>query len=80
MSGMLQHNDAYRERAMGRQAEARRWAEVDHLARLSKANRARPTTRPHHHLHHHHTMRMRLRAWRMHLHAMHVPFHLRPHH
>ena len=79
MSGMLQHNDAYRERAQGRQAEARRWAEVDHLARLSKANRPARTALPHHQLHHH-TMRTWLRAWRMHLHAMHAPFHLRPHH
>ena len=79
MSGMLQHNDAYRERAQGRQAEARRWAEVDHLASLSKASRARGAVRSHHQFHHH-TIRMRVRAWRMHLHAMHVPFHLRPHH
>ncbi len=79
MSGMLQHNDEYRERAQSRQAEARRWAEVDHLSRLSKANRPKRLTRPHHY-HHHHSMRTRLRALRMHLHAMHSPFHLRPHH
>ena len=79
MSGMLQHNDDYRERARSRQAEAHRWAEVDHLARLSKANRSRRKVRVHHELHHH-TMRMRLRALRMHLHAMHSPIHLRPHH
>lgn len=79
MSGMLQHNDAYRERAMGRQAEARRWAEVDHLARLSKANRPKRATHPHHQRHHH-TVRMWLRAWRMHLHGMHSPLHLGQHH
>jgi len=79
MSGMLQNNDGYRERAQSRQAESRRWAEVDHLARLAKANRLRRTMGSHHHLHHH-TMRTWLRAWRIHLHAMHSPFHLRPHH
>jgi hypothetical protein len=79
MSGMLQHNDAYRERAQSRQAEARRWAEVDQLARLSKANRVKQTGREHHQRHHH-TMRMWLRAWRMHLHELHSPRHLRPHH
>ncbi len=79
MSGMLQHNDAYRERAMGRQAEARRWAEVDHLARLSKANRPKRARHSHHQLHHH-TMRMWLRAWRMHLHGMLSPLRLSQHH
>ena len=78
MSGMLQHNDDYRERAQRRQAEARRWAEVDHLSRLPSANRLRRRARASHRQHHH-SLHTRLRAMRMHLHAMHSPFHLRPH-
>lgn len=79
MSGMLQHNDAYRERAQGRQAEARKWAEIDHLARLSRANRIE-SIRRRHHQGHHHSARLWLRAWRMHLHELVSPRHLRPHH
>jgi hypothetical protein len=79
MSGMLQHNDVYRERAMDRQEEARRWAEVDHLARLSRANRPERVKHPHHHRHHH-TVRLWLRAWRMHLHGMGWPLRLGSHH
>lgn len=77
MSGMLQPNDGYRERAERHQAEAHRWAEVDRLGRLARANRPKRVS---HTRQHRHTLHTHLRALRMHLRAMLAPNHAQRHH
>lgn len=79
MSGMLQPQDHYRERAARHQQEARDWARADAMGRLARSARqgvARPM-RPHHP---HHSVRTHLRYLRMHLRAMLLPTAARHHH
>lgn len=76
MSGMLQPNGAYRERVERHQAEARRWADVDRLGRIARANRPRPTS----HAHRHHMLHASVRVLRVHLRAMLTPNNAHRHH